>query len=49
VRPVLLGAGEELFHGLDARTLGYECAEQVAGERATHVFLRKRSDGTTSA
>jgi dihydrofolate reductase len=43
VRPVLLGAGEHLWQGLDLRALGYECAEQVAGERATHVFLRKRA------
>ncbi len=43
VRPVLLGSGEELFHGLDLRALGYECAKHVAGERAMHVFLRKRA------
>ena len=43
VRPVLLGAGENLFNGLDLRALGYECAESVAGEQATHVFLRKRA------
>src|SRR3954471_7786810 len=42
VRPVLLGRGESLFHGLDARALGYHCERSVAGERATHVFLRKR-------
>jgi len=42
VRPVLLGAGEQLLNGLDLRSLGYECARSVAGERATHVFLRKR-------
>ena len=42
VSPVLLGAGEHLWHGLDLRALGYECTEQRAGERATHVFLRKR-------
>ena len=42
VRPVLLGKGEALFHGLDLRSLGYECAEHVAGERAMHVFLRRR-------
>ena len=41
VRPVLLGAGEHLWHGLDLRALGYECAEQVVGERATHMFVRK--------
>ncbi len=43
VRPVLLGSGEALFAGLDLRVLGYECAKSVAGERATHVFLRKRA------
>jgi dihydrofolate reductase len=40
--PVLLGAGEHLFDGVDMRALGYECVERVAGERATHVVLRKR-------
>jgi dihydrofolate reductase len=43
VSPVLLGSGESLFRDLDLRALGYECTETVAGERATHVFLRKRS------
>src|SRR5476649_2490070 len=42
VRPVLLGKGEPLFSGLDLHALGYECEKSVAGERATHVFLRKR-------
>jgi dihydrofolate reductase len=42
VRPVLLGRGENLFAGLDLSALGYEAAESVTGERATHVFLRKR-------
>ncbi|HEX4618404.1 MAG TPA: dihydrofolate reductase family protein, partial [Steroidobacteraceae bacterium] len=42
VRPVLLGRGESLFHGLDLRALGYECASQFAGERATHLFIRRR-------
>jgi dihydrofolate reductase len=41
VRPVLLGAGEPLFAGLDLRALGYTCADAVAGERATHVTIRK--------
>jgi len=41
VRPVLLGAGEALFQGMDLRALGYECAESIAGERAMHVVLRK--------
>jgi dihydrofolate reductase len=42
MRPVLLGAGENLLHGINLRELGYECAQSVAGERATHVFLRKQ-------
>jgi dihydrofolate reductase len=41
ISPVLLGAGEHLLHGLDLRALGYECAEYRAGERATHVVVRK--------
>jgi dihydrofolate reductase len=41
IRPVLLGAGEHLLQGIDMRNLGYECAKYVAGERATHVYLRK--------
>ena len=42
VSPVLLGSGEHLPAGIDMRALGYEVADLVAGERATHVFLRKR-------
>lgn len=41
VSPILLGAGENLMQGLDLRALGYECHKSIAGERATHVFLRK--------
>jgi dihydrofolate reductase len=40
--PVVLGSGENLFCGLDVASLGYVCDESIAGERATHVFLRKR-------
>jgi dihydrofolate reductase len=43
IRPVLLGSGEHLLHGIDMPALGYECEKHVAGERATHVFLRKRA------
>ncbi|HUQ72259.1 MAG TPA: dihydrofolate reductase family protein [Planctomycetaceae bacterium] len=43
VSPVLLGSGESLLHGLDLRSLGYECTHCTPGERATHVFLRRRS------
>jgi dihydrofolate reductase len=42
ISPVLLGCGEHLLRDLDLRTLGYVCERQVAGERASHVFLRKR-------
>jgi len=42
-RPVLLGSGEHLWHDLDLHALGYECARHIAGERATHVFLRRRA------
>ena len=42
VRPVLLGAGESLWQGLDMRALGYVVAEVVQGERATHVTVRKQ-------
>jgi dihydrofolate reductase len=43
IRPVLLGAGEALWHGLDLRALGYEAARFLQGERAMHLFLRKRA------
>jgi len=42
LRPVFMGAGEHLWQGLDMRGLGYECAEVVPGERASHVIVRKR-------
>ena len=42
VRPVILGAGEPLFQGLDLRALGYQVEKTVNGERALHVFIRKR-------
>jgi dihydrofolate reductase len=45
VGPVVLGAGENLFAGLDVRALGYDCVKSVAGERATHMFLERRANG----
>ncbi|HUP29257.1 MAG TPA: dihydrofolate reductase family protein [Usitatibacter sp.] len=42
VSPVVLGAGEHLWNGLNMRILGYEAQEQVAGERATHVIVRRK-------
>jgi hypothetical protein len=41
MRPVLLGRGEPLFAGLDLRALGYQVAETINGERATHVIMRR--------
>jgi dihydrofolate reductase len=43
VPPVVLGAWEPLLGGLDLRALGYECTGMVAGERATHVSIAKRT------
>jgi dihydrofolate reductase len=43
ISPVVLGAGEQLLNGIDLRSLGYECAKYVAGERAAHVFLHRRA------
>ena len=43
IRPVLLGSGEHLLNDIDMHALGYKCAKYVAGERAAHVFLRKRA------
>jgi dihydrofolate reductase len=41
IRPVLLGTGEHLLRDINMRALGYQCAQSIAGERATHVFVRK--------
>lgn len=43
VRPVLLGRREHLWRDIDMHALGYECAKVVPGERATHVFLRRKA------
>jgi dihydrofolate reductase len=43
VRPIFLGTGEPLLTGIDMRALGYECVEQIPGERGTHLIIRKRS------
>ena len=42
LRPLLMGRGEALFAGLDLDALGYECTGMQPGERAVHMFLRKR-------
>jgi len=43
LRPLLMGRGEPLFDGLDLDALGYECTGMQPGERAVHMFLRKRA------
>ena len=42
VSPVLLGAGERLFEGVDLPALGYSCVKHEASARATHVVLRRQ-------
>lgn len=39
--PILLGSGEKLFGDSNLPALGYECVEQVATSKATHVVIRK--------
>jgi dihydrofolate reductase len=43
VSPVIMGSGELLYHGLDLRALGYEVVDHVAGERAMHTFVKRKS------
>jgi dihydrofolate reductase len=40
--PVLLGEGEHLFSGINFAKLGFVPYETLAGENATHVFVRKQ-------
>lgn len=42
MRPVFLGKGESIFHGLDLRELGYRVEESVSGERAIHLIIRRQ-------
>jgi len=42
IAPTVLGSGEHLLGGIDARKLGYECTEHVATTNATHVVLTRR-------
>ena len=39
--PVLLGEGEHLFSGINLHQLGFTAVRTVAGENATHVFIKK--------
>ncbi len=40
--PVLLGAGENLWAGLDLHALGYQCTGCTPGEKATHLTVGRR-------
>lgn len=39
--PVFLGAGENIFFGIDLPKLGFKVTERIATEQATHIFLKK--------
>lgn len=41
ISPVLLGAGERLFEGVNLPALGYACTSHVATPRATHLVLTR--------
>jgi dihydrofolate reductase len=41
ISPVLLGAGEHLFAGIDLPQLGFRCKEHIASPKATHVVFTK--------
>lgn len=41
IAPVLLGAGERLFDGVNLPALGYACTQHVATPRATHIVLAR--------
>jgi dihydrofolate reductase len=43
VSPVLLGAGEHLFGGLDMTALGYECTRYTPSPKAAHYIIRRRA------
>ena len=43
VSPVLRGSGEHLMAGLDLPTLGYACTQHVAGEKASHMIIARRT------
>jgi dihydrofolate reductase len=45
IAPVVLGAGEALFAGIDLPGLGYQVTERVGTENALHVVLAKRGPG----
>jgi dihydrofolate reductase len=43
IAPVFLGAGENLFAGLDLRALGYACIDRAATPSAIHLNVQKQN------
>lgn len=41
ISPVLLGEGEHLFSGINLASLGFSPGRTIAGEKATHIVIRK--------
>jgi dihydrofolate reductase len=41
ISPVLLGAGERLFEGIDLPALGYACTRHESSALATHVVFKR--------
>jgi dihydrofolate reductase len=42
IAPVVLGAGERLFDGINLRALGYVCTKHEATSLATHIVLSRQ-------
>jgi dihydrofolate reductase len=42
ISPVLLGAGERLFEGINLPALGYACTQHESSPRATHVVFTRQ-------
>lgn len=42
VSPLLLGSGENLFHGIDFESLGYRVTSHVSSPDAIHLFVSRR-------
>ena len=42
IAPVLLGAGERLFEGVNLPALAYTCTQHQASSRATHIVLTRQ-------
>jgi dihydrofolate reductase len=43
ISPVVLGAGENLFAGIDLAKLGYRCTEHAATPKASHAIITKHA------